>query len=92
MTYSNGGGVKLTKNFKNVQASLNHFQNNSRASTTVTSNSPKTSINISREKFGNAPASKKITIKRKIKKGFELTLSKHDKDKSVGVQYTKRFK
>ena len=92
MTYSNGGGVKLTKNFKNVQASLNHFQNNSRASTTVTAKAPKTSIDISREKFGNNPASEKFTIKRKMGKNFEVKFSKHAKDKSVGIQYTKRFK
>jgi len=92
MTYSNGGGVKLTKNFKNVQASLNHFQNNSRTSTTVTAKAPKTSVDVSHVKFGNNPASKKITVKRKIGKNFEIKVSKHDKDKSVGIQYTRRFK
>ena len=92
MKYSDGGGVKLAKKFKNINASLTHYQDNNRASTSVSTKTPKTNVSISREKFLNTPSSKKINIKRRIGKNFELDFSKHDKNKSVGLQYTKRFK
>jgi|10_taG_2_1085330.scaffolds.fasta_scaffold45134_2 hypothetical protein len=92
MKYSDGGGVKLTKSFKNINASLTHYQDNNRTSTSVSTKTPRTSVDIKREKFSNSPPSKKISIKRRIGKNFELDFSKHDKNKSVGLQYTKRFK
>tara|TARA_R100001377_G_scaffold69624_2_gene44956 strand:- start:205 stop:501 length:297 start_codon:yes stop_codon:yes gene_type:complete len=92
MSYSKGGGVIVSKNFKDVQTSLNHFQDNNRVSTKIKAQGPKTTVSINREQFGDDPASKKITVKRKIGKNFEVKLSKQDKNKSIGLQYTKRFK
>ena len=92
MKYSDGGGVKLAKKFKNINASLTHYQDNTRASTSASAETPRASVVFKREKFLDTPSSKKISFKRRIGKNFELDFSKHDKNKSVNLQYTKRFK
>ena len=90
LSYSNGG-LHLHTKFKNVDASVKHYQNQSRVSTTGALKSPKTRISVTRERHVGTPSTKSFNVERDLGRGFKATFKKQGKNKSYGLQYTKRF-